>query len=308
MTRWFLILALLGTPAYGQMVVRRPAMYTGAPFCGDTIKNGSDACDGSDFGTDTCTTYGCSGGTLTCTGACVITLGSCTGCTGTPNLLNETFTGVGYAVAGWTAGGSGGTLDPDEAAACPVGTGFSGDCLKSSTGSSGSNPYAAWDAGLARSAVTYFNLFMDFASTGVWSAGQDQTLFTVDSVSTIPSAFTATVFVEILYYADATADPDSPDCSAYPCIRIQGRIGGTTLTTHPEVSLNAIHKLRVKVTSGASSGEMYFDGTTMGTGADSNGGGHGAWQYIRIGQVETSKAAETFYWDTLEASDTNYAH
>ena len=74
----------------------------------------------------------------------------------------------------------------------------------------------------------------------------------------------------------------------------------------PQFTTSAIHNLRFKVESGASTGEVWFDGVQIGSSLDSNGGGHGAWQYIRAGQVEDSKAAETFYWDDINVSSTGY--
>ena len=61
------------------------------------------------------------------------------------------------------------------------------------------------------------------------------------------------------------------------------------------------------MTSGAATGEVVLDGVTIGSSLDSDGEGHGAWQYIRLGQNLPSLAAETIYWDAVKASDNNYA-
>lgn len=47
------------------------------PICGDNVKNGTDECDGTDFGTATCQTLGFDGGTLSCDGSCVIDTSGC---------------------------------------------------------------------------------------------------------------------------------------------------------------------------------------------------------------------------------------
>ena len=308
MKSWLAILLFLATPALAGMQVRRGAMYvSGAPFCGDSIKNGSDACDGSDFGTDTCATYGCSGGTLTCTGACVITLGSCTGCTGTPNLLNETFTGVGYAVAGWTETNATGVIDEDQSASCPAGTGgVAGECLDTNVAGSGNKAYTEWNQGSTRATVTYLSVYFYLSSLGSWSDTQEQDILSVDSqTASAPSAFTATALVTLVYDIDGITGGQT-SCGA-ACWRLSTRIGGTESATIPQVTTGAWHLLHIKMTSGAATGEVVLDGVTIGSSLDSDGGGHGAWQYIRLGQNASSLAAETIYWDAVKASDNNYA-
>jgi hypothetical protein len=47
------------------------------PVCGDGVKNGTDACDGYDLGDASCVTLGYIGGTLRCTGACVLDTATC---------------------------------------------------------------------------------------------------------------------------------------------------------------------------------------------------------------------------------------
>jgi hypothetical protein len=118
-----LVLAL--STAYAGMTVMRRPLSSVSAYCGDGIRNGSDECDGSDYGVSTCATYSCTGGSLTCS-SCIIGIGSCTGCGG--NLLNETFTGTGYDNT-WTESGTG-TIDEDETASCGSGTGWATDCLE----------------------------------------------------------------------------------------------------------------------------------------------------------------------------------
>jgi serine protease AprX len=49
-------------------------------FCGNGIKEGSEACDGADLGGQTCQSQGFSGGTLSCTAACTLNTTGCTLC------------------------------------------------------------------------------------------------------------------------------------------------------------------------------------------------------------------------------------
>ena len=46
-------------------------------FCGNGIREGSEACDGSDFGGQTCQSQGFAGGTLSCTGTCTLNTSNC---------------------------------------------------------------------------------------------------------------------------------------------------------------------------------------------------------------------------------------
>ncbi len=48
--------------------------------CGNGVREGSEECDGSDFGGVGCGDFGCTGGGLTCTPSCTIDTSSCTGC------------------------------------------------------------------------------------------------------------------------------------------------------------------------------------------------------------------------------------
>ncbi len=48
--------------------------------CGNGVIDGTEECDGGDFGGATCGDFGCTGGNLTCTAQCQIDLSSCTGC------------------------------------------------------------------------------------------------------------------------------------------------------------------------------------------------------------------------------------
>jgi serine protease AprX len=46
-------------------------------FCGNGVKEGSEACDGADLGGLTCTSQGFAGGTLACTASCTISTSGC---------------------------------------------------------------------------------------------------------------------------------------------------------------------------------------------------------------------------------------
>lgn len=54
---------------------------TAGPVCGNGIKESGEECDGTDVGGATCGNFGCSGGTLSCTGSCTLDSSTCTGCT-----------------------------------------------------------------------------------------------------------------------------------------------------------------------------------------------------------------------------------
>lgn len=61
----------------------------GGEVCGDGIREGSEECDGSDFGGETCGSNGCTGGFLTCTASCTIDASTCTGCACVPTHNKE---------------------------------------------------------------------------------------------------------------------------------------------------------------------------------------------------------------------------
>ncbi len=61
----------------------------GGAVCGDGVREGAEECDGSDFGTETCGSNGCTGGFLTCTGSCTIDTSTCTGCACVPTHSKE---------------------------------------------------------------------------------------------------------------------------------------------------------------------------------------------------------------------------
>ncbi len=48
--------------------------------CGNGVSEGSEECDGADFGGATCGDFGCTGGSLTCTASCTVDISTCTGC------------------------------------------------------------------------------------------------------------------------------------------------------------------------------------------------------------------------------------
>ncbi len=47
------------------------------PGCGNAVKEGDEACDGTDFGGATCASFGYHGGAITCTSECIIDLAGC---------------------------------------------------------------------------------------------------------------------------------------------------------------------------------------------------------------------------------------
>jgi len=47
------------------------------PYCGDGNKDANEECDGSNFGTQTCSSYGFNSGSLTCTANCTINSSAC---------------------------------------------------------------------------------------------------------------------------------------------------------------------------------------------------------------------------------------
>ena len=53
---------------------------SGCTDCGDGVREGNEACDGSDLGGATCDDVSCSGGTPGCTVACELDYSICTGC------------------------------------------------------------------------------------------------------------------------------------------------------------------------------------------------------------------------------------
>lgn len=50
---------------------------SGLRRCGDNTRQGSEACDGNDFGAETCTTQGFAGGTLQCVSGCFVDTSGC---------------------------------------------------------------------------------------------------------------------------------------------------------------------------------------------------------------------------------------
>lgn len=57
-------------------------MTKGAPYCGNELIEVGESCDSTDLAGATCAAQGCSGGTPTCSVACTIDYGGCTGCGG----------------------------------------------------------------------------------------------------------------------------------------------------------------------------------------------------------------------------------
>ncbi len=73
-------------------------------FCGDGVKNSTEACDGSEFGGLTCSSYGYSGGDLVCNN-CIISTGSCTNTTSSGGSGGAGASGGGGEQFGETAAG-----------------------------------------------------------------------------------------------------------------------------------------------------------------------------------------------------------
>ncbi len=74
--------AHLGTPA-ADAVFSLVATVGGAappPVCGNGLREGSEQCDGSDLGGQTCQSQGFPGGTLSCNGDCTFNTSGCTVC------------------------------------------------------------------------------------------------------------------------------------------------------------------------------------------------------------------------------------
>jgi hypothetical protein len=64
----------------GGYTVTLTAAVAVAGDCGDGVKTPDEACDGSDFGADSCLARGYLGGQLSCTAECTVELGLCTSC------------------------------------------------------------------------------------------------------------------------------------------------------------------------------------------------------------------------------------
>jgi len=310
MKAWLAILLFLATPTMASMQVRRGPMYvSAAPFCGDSIRNGSDDCDGADFGVATCSDYGCSGGTLTCTGACVITLGSCTGCA---NLLNETFNNVTSYDANfnsdgdWTETVSDGVIDPNETAQCPSGTGFSGECLESTA--SAANKKALTENALAipHDDAVYVVIYFSIHNMTAWADAAEQVIVEGRAAAGESASLgTAAFGAKLVYDADGiTATRDN--CSGpSACWRIDMRVGGEGSTASdglPQIVPDTIYRLEFTVDKGAAVGEAKLGAATIVSGIDSAS----TFQYLRLGQWEFSLAAETILFDWVTAATGGY--
>lgn len=70
--------AHLATPAADAVFSLVVTGGTAQPaFCGNGVREGSEACDGSDFGGQTCQSQGFAGGTLSCTATCTLNTSNC---------------------------------------------------------------------------------------------------------------------------------------------------------------------------------------------------------------------------------------
>jgi hypothetical protein len=74
--------AHLGTPATDAVfsLVATTGGSAAAQVCGNSIREGSESCDGTDLGGQTCSTQGFTGGTLTCNGDCTFNTSGCLAC------------------------------------------------------------------------------------------------------------------------------------------------------------------------------------------------------------------------------------
>lgn len=59
----------------------------GQPVCGNNVIEGTEICDGTDFGVLTCANYNCPGGSLSCTNCTSISSSTCTGCPVPPGIM-----------------------------------------------------------------------------------------------------------------------------------------------------------------------------------------------------------------------------
>jgi hypothetical protein len=74
--------AHLATPATDAVfsLVATTGGSASAQVCGNSIREGSEPCDGTDLGGQTCSTQGFSGGSLTCNGDCTFNTSGCLAC------------------------------------------------------------------------------------------------------------------------------------------------------------------------------------------------------------------------------------
>jgi hypothetical protein len=101
----------------------------GGGSCGDAVKDRSEACDGSDFGADDCSTYGFDDGELTCTPQCTVDTSTCVGCgDGTKNgseacdgadLGGDTCESLGFGPGSITCADDCSSIDTSQCAAAP---------------------------------------------------------------------------------------------------------------------------------------------------------------------------------------------
>ncbi|MEM2919036.1 MAG: hypothetical protein QXY62_06025, partial [Candidatus Altiarchaeota archaeon] len=70
------------TTCSSNQVCQNGQCVSAGAVCGNGKLESGEECDGTDFGGKTCSNYGCTGGSLTCTSGCKISTSSCSGCGG----------------------------------------------------------------------------------------------------------------------------------------------------------------------------------------------------------------------------------
>lgn len=93
---------------------------------------------------------------------------------GSTDLLNgETFNAAGYDLASWSETvGAGATVDEDETVLCPAATGFSSQCLETSTGASSVKYWARYTLAAPQGGPVYCRAYMNIVNTTGLDTGE----------------------------------------------------------------------------------------------------------------------------------------